>query len=110
MFKITNTLSDYYPKFSGSTNLKLSFIKKLFFDAIASIEESKNNLIDKYKTVGENGEITISPENIPNYTNELFAILNVMKTFKIDPLKISDFNNVELPVEITDMLVDLIEI
>lgn len=67
-------------------------------------EETRRKLFDKYGEKDENGEllinadgnITITPENISLYNNEIQEVLNTSITLNAEKLNIEDLENIEL--------------
>ena len=67
-------------------------------------EETRRKLFDKYGEKDENGEllinadgnITITPENISLYNNEIQDVLNTSITLNAEKLNIEDLENIEL--------------
>jgi hypothetical protein len=93
-------------KFKGKTAFKLSMLKVALKDLATTAEEVRQTLIrEKYGVEGEDGNISIqTEENFEGFMKEYSEVLSVKHTIKFSAISMEEVEDVELPVEFTDIM------
>jgi hypothetical protein len=93
-------------KFKGKTAFKLSILKAKLKDLADTAEEIRQKLIfEKYGTADENGNYNITTqENLDGFMAEYGEVLSEKHTITFTALEMEDIEDVELPVEFTDVM------
>jgi hypothetical protein len=86
------------------TSYKVSKLYKSIFDELTIIDEKRKEVYLKYGTekINEKNEsfIEIKPECMKDFKTEYDALLQHEVSFKIEPIKISELGNANLPPRI----------
>lgn len=115
IYNIGNQLSKVFGEednqhfFSAKINFLIQKNKKVIIDAAVDIEKTRLSILNKYGTIGEDGQINILPEQIEKVNKELLELLKIEQQLNIYMLEFEELDGLQFTSAQMQSLMFMIE-
>lgn len=115
IYNIGNQLSKVFGEednqhfFSAKINFLIQKNKKVIIDAAVEIEKVRLEIVSKYATQNEDGQINVAPDKIQEVNKELAELLAIEQELNIYMLNFEDLEGLEFTAAQMQALMFMIE-
>lgn len=112
IFDVLEALNDIKKSkavFNVNTSYKLSTIKKILKPYYESIIDTRKEKFIQHGDFDEQGNIVVAKDEVKDLEQEIIDLFNIENDIKINKIKLQDLNDCNLPFDIIDKLIPIIE-
>ena len=100
-------------KLNLALNIRVSYnlakIKAILKPLVSIIQEKQMDLYKRWGEPAEQNSIKVPTEKIPNLEKDLKELYEIDNEVNLSKVKVGDFGDVEIPIEVIEELISIIE-